>query len=98
MKDGLLDSVVFVSPGQVACTVGDEVMILNLNDGVYYGLDPVGTRIWELLQVPISVHEVRDALLQEFDVDPDRCQRDLLRLVEDLIEARLVEVAPVEAR
>jgi hypothetical protein len=98
MENGLLHRVVFTSQGQVACMVDDGFMILNLNDGVYYGLDDVGARIWELLQERRAVVDIRDALLAEFDVDQERCEKDLLRLLGELIEARLVEVAPVEAQ
>jgi hypothetical protein len=88
----LLDSVVVATSSQVSCELADEVMILNLNNGVYYGLDPVGARIWELLQEERPVAEIRDALLAEFEVTEERCERDLLRLLGELIDARLVEI------
>jgi hypothetical protein len=90
----LRGSVVVATSSQVSCELADEVMILNLNDGVYYGLDAVGTRIWELLQEQRPVTEMRDTLLAEFEVTEERCERDLLRLLNELIEARLVEVVP----
>ena len=93
-----LETVVRASRTQVACTLGEEVMILNLENGVYYGLDPVGARIWELLQEPRTILEVRDALLQEFEVEPERCERDLLGLLESLLDAHLVELGPQAAK
>jgi hypothetical protein len=91
----LLDSVVVATSRQVSCDVAGEVMILNLNDGVYYGLDTVGTRIWELLQEQRSVAEIRELLVMEFDVTREHCERDLLRLLRELMEAQLVEIVPV---
>ena len=98
LRDALpLDTVVRASKTQVACTLGGEVMILNLENGVYYGLDPVGARIWELLQEPRTILEIRDALLQEFEVEPERCEKDLLGLIDAMMEARLVELGPETA-
>jgi hypothetical protein len=88
----LRGSVVVATSGQVSCELAGEAMILNLNDGVYYGLDPVGARIWELLQEQRPVAEIRDTLLAEFEVSEERCERDLLRLLNELIEAQLVEI------
>jgi hypothetical protein len=90
----LLASEVVATSSQISCEIADEAMILNLNDGAYYGLDPVGTRIWELLQEQRPTARIRDALLVEFEVDEARCERDLIRLLRELVDARLVEVVP----
>jgi hypothetical protein len=87
-----LESVVVASPDQVSCPLEDEVAILHLRAGVYYSLDPVGARIWELVATPRPVRAIRDALVAEYDVEPARCERDLLRLLEDLARAGLVEI------
>lgn len=85
-------SVVSVVKDQVSCNLGDEAAILNMKDGVYYGLDPVGAQIWKLLQTPRSILNIRDVLLQEYDVEPERCHRDLLALLQELLRAGLIEV------
>jgi hypothetical protein len=85
-------SVVVAAGDQVSCELAGEQVILSLKNGVYYGLDPVGTFIWNLIQGPRSVLEVRDALLERYDVDPDRCEHDLLSLLQDLAAQGLVEV------
>jgi hypothetical protein len=76
----------------LASEFGDELIILNLRDGVYYGLEDVGARIWQLLQRPISVAALRDALVTEFEVDPARCEHDVLTLLADLTGKGLVEI------
>jgi Coenzyme PQQ synthesis protein D (PqqD) len=85
-------SVVTVTKDQVSCNLGPEAAILNMKDGIYYGLDPVGAEVWKLLQTPRKVADIHEALLQEYDVEPERCQRDLLALLEDLLGAGLIEV------
>lgn len=87
-----VDSVVVASKRQVSSDLGGEAAILDLEGGVYYGLDEVGARIWEMIQEPRPASEVRDALLEEYDVEPERCERDLLALLERLAEERLIEV------
>jgi hypothetical protein len=59
---------------------------------VYYGLNETGARVWSLLQEPRPVHVIRDALVGEYDLDPDRCERDLLALLDALVAAALIEV------
>ena len=85
-------SIVVASPEQVSCPLGDESAILNLKNTVYYGLNSVGARVWELLRQPRSVGEIRDALLEEYEVEGERCERDLLDLLEEMRSEGLVEV------
>lgn len=86
------DSVVVAAKDQVSSDLGGEVAILDLKVGVYYGLDEVGARVWELIQEPKVVSEVRDVLLEEYDVAPERCERDLFALLERLAQEGLIEV------
>ncbi len=85
-------STVVATRDQVSSDLKGEVAILDLKGGVYYGLDAVGARIWDLLQEPKAVEEIRDTLLQEYDVEPERCERDLLVLLQRLADEGLVEV------
>ena len=63
------DSVVVATQDQVSADLQGEAAILKLSSGIYYGLNPVGARIWELIQEPRSVREVRDTLTAEYEVD-----------------------------
>ncbi len=85
-------SIVVAARDQVSCDLGGEAAILNIKKGVYYGLDPVGARIWNLIQQPRSVKELRATLLEEYDVEPERCESDLLELLEKLLAEGLVEL------
>ena len=86
------NSKVVATKEQVSADLGGEVVILNMKNGVYYGLDPVGARIWNLIQNPTTVKVLRDAIFNEYDVDADRCERDLLVLLQDLASNELIEV------
>jgi coenzyme PQQ synthesis protein D (PqqD) len=85
-------SVIVASQDQVSCDLDGEAAILDLKAGVYYGLDEVGAAVWKLVQVPRTVVEVRNALMEEYDVNPAQCQRDLVTLFSELAAAGLVEV------
>ena len=87
-----LNSTVVAVQDQVSADLGGEVAILQLGSGVYYGLDEVGARIWSLIQEPRRVSQVRDILLAEYEVEGDRCQRDVLVLFENLLAHELIQI------
>ncbi|MFZ0521130.1 MAG: PqqD family peptide modification chaperone [Candidatus Acidiferrales bacterium] len=87
-----LHAVVVAAAEQISCPLGEEAAILNLKNSVYYGMNPVGARVWELLKQPRSVGELRDVLLDEYEVDRVRCAQDLLALLQKMREEGLVEV------
>lgn len=93
MKNHILKtSIVATAKDQVWCELAGEAVILNLKSGVYYGLSPVGARVWSLIQEPKIVSTVLDMLLEEYDVEPDRCESDLFVLLQDLAARELIEI------
>jgi hypothetical protein len=87
-----VDSSIVAAREQVSSDLGGEVAILDLKSGTYYGLDAVGARIWSLLQEPRTVEEIRDVLVREYEVDDERCERDLVALLQRLADEGLIEV------
>jgi hypothetical protein len=85
-------SIVVATSEQVSCPLGDESAILNLRNSMYYGMNPVGTRIWTLLKEPRRVEQLRDILLNEYQVDAALCERDLLDLLGKMKSEGLIEV------
>jgi hypothetical protein len=65
--------------------VGEEMILLNLQTGMYHSLDPVGTRFLELLQNTSQLDAVHHALLQEFDVPTAQLESDLLKLSQEMV-------------
>jgi hypothetical protein len=72
--------------------LGGEVVILGFKNGFYYGLNKSATRIWQLLQEPTTVGEVLEILMEEYEVERDRCKDDLLELLDGLSARGLVEI------
>lgn len=89
---------VAASRDQVSTNLSGEEVILAVKEGVYYGLDPVGARIWALVQERRTLDEIADAVAAEYAVDRDRALADLLALAAQLLDAGLIEVVPEPAR
>ncbi len=86
------DSVVSVSADQVSCDMGGETAILHAVSGNYFGLNGVGVRVWDLIQRPQSVGVLLKTLLDEYDVEPAQCERDLLAILNTLADRGLIQV------
>lgn len=81
-----------VSEDQVSCDLAGEAVILNLKSGKYFGLNEVGARIWELLKEQRTPEAILGVLLEEYDVDSEQCQHDLVELLQQLTEQGLIYV------
>ncbi len=75
---------VSVVPHQISCALGSETVVLQLQSGTYYGLNEVGRRVWELIAEPRTVGEICAVITREFEVEPERCERDVVALLNDL--------------
>jgi hypothetical protein len=85
-------SAIVASKEQLSHDLAGEVAILNLTNGVYYGLDPVGARVWNLIQERKTFAELRDTLLAEYEVDAAGLEADLRDLLGQLAEQQLIEI------
>lgn len=70
-----------------------EAVILSLQSDGYYSLDDVGTRMWNVVTTAPSIAAARDALLEEYEVDPARLEQELIELVERLAAEGLVQLS-----
>jgi len=86
-----LATVVSASANQVHSRVGDDLVVLDLDSSLYYSLDPVGARVFELLERPTRLDAVADTIVAEFEVDGPTARHDVLALVDTLIAQKLVE-------
>lgn len=84
------ESRVAASPDQVSCELEGEAVILDLGEGVYYGLDPIGAHVWSLLAEERTVAELRDRVVAAYDVDSATAEADLMELLAELAARGLV--------
>jgi hypothetical protein len=87
-----LEAVVARRAEPLTAPVDGDLVMLDTRRSVYFGLDPVGHRIWALLEQPRSVDALCTELQARFDVAEETCRADVLAFVEQLVEAELVEI------
>ena len=83
-----------VAPDVLFRLVGDEGVLSNLNTELYLGLNPVGTRMWSVLNNAGSIQAAYDDLLQEYEVEPERLRADLEEFIDQLLGQQLIEAVP----
>ena len=72
----------------------NTIVMMDVDEGQYYELDPTGARIWTLLETGRSVTDLCDALVAEFEVEPDTCHHDTLEFLQTASALRIVHVQP----
>lgn len=80
----------------LSAEVDNEVVLMSVEQGVYYGLNPVGALIWSFLEEPVRVRDLCDQVVEQFDVPLEQCQRDVLALLHDLRAQQLIRVVETE--
>ena len=84
------DTVVSRTKEVLASEMDGETIMMSIASGSYYGMDNIGSRIWELIAEPIRVSDLCDRLMEEFDVEIDQCLADVIAFLNELGENRLV--------
>lgn len=85
-----LDTRLSIPPQVMSRPVGDETVLLDLESGIYFGLDGVGKRIWESIDKGLTLRDTVDVIEAEYEVDKDKARADVIEFVRDLIERGLV--------
>lgn len=87
-----LETVVRRSEQILWSSAGDDLVALHMDKGVYYGLDPIGRQIWELLDGEMTVGALCDRLVALYDVEAEMCEADTLAFIEPCVRMGLIEV------
>jgi hypothetical protein len=70
--------------------IGEEVVMMDMDSGYYFGLNSVASSIWHKLSVEISLQDLVEKLFQEFKVDKQTCESDTLELLKDMLERNII--------
>src|ERR1700733_10702694 len=85
-------SVVCWSQNQVSSELDENIVLLNVQSGVYYNLECVAARVWTLMQQSRCVADICDTIVKEYEVEPERCEHDVICLLNKAARAELIEV------
>ena len=83
---------VSASKDAVACEFGNGLALLDMRSNIYYSLNSVGAYIWELIQEPKPISEIRGAVIERYNVEPERCKADVDGLLKGLADAGLARL------
>ena len=72
--------------------IDNEAVILNLDSGIYYSLNEVGTKVWKLCTGSNSLRDITAAIVEEFEVQEDIAQKDVSEIISDLLKEGLVTI------
>jgi hypothetical protein len=88
-----LDSIIQRNPEMVSADMDGEVVMMSIEDSAYYGLNAVGSDLWEALESPVSITSLCQRVIKNFDIDAKSCELDVMELLTDLRERKLVQFA-----
>lgn len=87
-----LDTIVRQHPDQISTDMDGETVMMNIESGAYFGLNAVGSDVWDQMATPTSIADICAGVTTRFEVDPATCQADVLALVADLHQRNLVQL------
>ena len=87
-----LNQTIALSPDVISQEVSGETVLLDLESENYFGLDEVGTRIWQLIKETNELQLIFDTLLKEYDVSEEKLQLDLTTLLTEIEGMGLVKL------
>jgi len=72
--------------------IGEEVVMLDMESGFYFGLNSVASIIWGMMEMGISFEDLCDQLIEQFDVERALCESDTQELIDQLLEKKIIRV------
>lgn len=87
-------TIIVRSPDQISGNLDGKVVLLSIENGEYYNMNEVGSRIWQLLGKPTTMAALVDCLLEEFDVARANCEQEALAFLEQLQWDKLLRIEP----
>ncbi len=80
----------------VSSNMDGETVMMSIENGEYFGLNTVGSRMWELIENPIKVDALIELLLDEFDVSSEQCEMETMEFLNHLLEKKLLTIIPAK--
>ena len=74
----------------VSGRLSDELVMMDIDKGKYFSLNPVATRIWDLLVLPLTIDELCDRLMEEYEVDAEQCRTEVTEVINEMVKLGVV--------
>ncbi|OIO66555.1 MAG: PqqD family protein [Zetaproteobacteria bacterium CG_4_9_14_3_um_filter_49_83] len=85
-----MDLVIKRNPEMVFSDMDGEIVMMSIERGEYYGMDAIGSEIWNMLDEEISVADICSGLCKRFDVEESICRQDVLAFLEQMAERNII--------
>ena len=89
-------SVISRNPEIIHSAMDDEVVMMSVDQGLFFGVDKIGTHIWNLLETPAKVDGLIEKLIAHYDVDPELCKHDTLLFLNDMLLKKVILIEELE--
>jgi len=87
-----IDTIIKKSDTLLEANLEDSLALMSIEDGKYYGMNPIGKAVWELLDEPIEAKKIIDKLLNDFSIDAETCQKETITFLHQLLERKMIYV------
>ena len=91
-----LQSVISRNPVIIHSAMDDEVVMMSVDQGLFFGVDKIGTHIWNILETPAKVEELIEKLVDHYDVEPELCKNDTLLFLNDMLLKKVILIEEVQ--
>lgn len=88
----LPEHIVAQSEGNIVSDMGNEKVMLNIENGKYYNLGEIGGDIWESISKPTQVNELVNHIVKKYDVQTDKCEEEVISFLENMYQENLIEL------
>lgn len=74
----------------ISGTLDDELIMMDIDKGKYFALNPVAKRIWELLSEPLTINDICSVLINEYEISKEKCIEEVEKYITELVKLNLV--------
>ena len=85
-----LQSVISRNPEIIHSAMDDELVMMSVDQGLFFGIDKIGTHIWNLLETPLKAEVLIEKLVAHYDVEPELCKNDTLLFLNDMLVKKVI--------
>jgi len=85
-----LQSVISRNPEIIHSAMDDELVMMSVDQGLFFGIDKIGTHIWNLLETPLKAEVLIEKLVAHYDVEPELCKNDTLLFLNDMLQKKVI--------